>query len=154
VKLSTPKRLLFVDDEPGIRNTLPVILKMYGFTVTVAPKVSDALDQIRSREFDLLVCDLNIETAGDGLNVIRAMRQANPHCVTVVLTGHPTVETAVEGIHLEIDDYIVKPSNADVLVAVLAEKLAKQEQKKVTFPNVGSILAENEKQDGKTIKAS
>jgi DNA-binding response OmpR family regulator len=123
------KRLLFVDDEPNIRATLPTILRRYGFTVAVAGTVSQALEQIKTQEFGLLLCDLNIEREGDGYNVIRAMREKNPDCVTIILTGYPAVESAVTGIHLGIDDYLMKPTNADTLVALLAEKLAKRRTK-------------------------
>jgi DNA-binding NtrC family response regulator len=118
------KRLLFVDDERAIRETLSVILRRYGFTVTLAATVAEALEEMQKQEFDLLLCDLNIQKEQDGYEVIRAMRKQNPGCVTIVLTGYPDVETAVEGIHLGVDDYIMKPANADVLVALLAEKLA------------------------------
>ncbi|HJT70149.1 MAG TPA: response regulator [Terriglobales bacterium] len=118
------KRILFVDDEPAIRATLSAILRRYGFLVTVAATVQEALEAIQGRQFDLLLTDLNIEREGDGYEVIRAIRNVNPRCVTIVLTGHPDVESAVEGIHLGIDDYILKPAKADTLVALLAEKLA------------------------------
>jgi DNA-binding response OmpR family regulator len=126
---SIPKRLLFVDDEPNIRATLPIILRRYGFTVTVAGTVRQALKHIQENRFDLLLCDLNIEEESDGLNVIRAMRKANPQCVNIILTAFPALETAVEGIHLNVDDYITKPTNADALVAVLAEKLTARQRK-------------------------
>jgi DNA-binding response OmpR family regulator len=118
------KRLLFVDDERGIRETLSIILLRYGFTVALAATVNQALEQIRNQEFDLLLCDLNIERERDGYEVIRAMRETNPQCLTIILTGFPEEESAEEGIRLGIDDYIAKPANADVLVAMLAEKLA------------------------------
>jgi DNA-binding NtrC family response regulator len=117
------KRLLFADDEPAIRATLPVILRRYGFTVTVAATVSEAIQQIQNQEFDLLVCDLNIEREGDGYGAVRAMQKVNLTCVVIILTAYPAVESAVEGIHLRIEDYIIKPSNADALVALLAHKL-------------------------------
>ena len=117
------KRLLFVDDESGIRNTLPVILRRYGFTVTVAATVNEALEKVRNEEFDPLLCDLNIHRENDGYIVIRAMLQRNSECACIVLTGYPAVESAVEGIRLGIDDYLVKPANADALVAALGEKL-------------------------------
>lgn len=66
---------------------------------------------------DLLLCDLNIEREGDGYDVVRAMQEANPKCAVLILTAYPAVESAIEGIHLRIDDYIIKPSNADALVA-------------------------------------
>ena len=98
-------------------------MRRYGFVVTVASTVSEALEEIRKQEFDLLLTDLNIEGERDGYAVIRAMRQANSNCINIVLTGYPDDESAAEGAKLGIDDYIAKPANADALVALLAEKL-------------------------------
>ena len=126
---STSKRLLFVDDELGIRNTLPVILRKYGFIVRVAATVEEALEEIRQHNFDVLLCDLNIERESDGYEVVRAMRQANPRSVVVILTAYPGMETAIEGIRLSVDDYVVKPQRVDTLVALLAEKLAAHQPK-------------------------
>jgi DNA-binding NtrC family response regulator len=117
------KRLLFVDDELAIRAMLSVILWRYGFTVTVAATVAEGIEQIQSREVDLLLCDQNIEREGDGYDVVRATQKVNPTCAVIILTAYPAVGSAVEGIHLGIDDYVIKPSNADALVALLAEKL-------------------------------
>jgi two-component system response regulator HydG len=127
VKL-TRKRLLFVDDEQGIRVTLSAILRRYGFTVTLAATVAEAIDEIKAQEFDLLLCDLSIDRENDGLEVIRVMREVNPQCVTIVLTGYPNQESAEEAVSLGIDDYIAKPTNADMLVALLAEKLAERQR--------------------------
>jgi DNA-binding NtrC family response regulator len=123
----TRKRLLFVDDERGIRETLSLILLRYGFTVTLAATVQQALEQIEAQEFDLLLCDLNIEQKRDGYTIVRAMREVNPRCITIILTGYPDMESAIEGIHLGVVDYITKPMNADELVALLTEKLAARE---------------------------
>jgi DNA-binding NtrC family response regulator len=117
------KRILFVDDEPSIRATLAVILRRYGFIVTVASTVAEAVEEIKKQEFDLLLSDLNIEGKRDGYAVISAMREANPDCINIVLTGYPDEESAAEGLKLGIEDYIAKPANADALVAMLAEKL-------------------------------
>ena len=127
----TGKRLLFVDDENAIRETLFLILRRYGFTVTLAATAGEALELIRTQQFDILLCDLNIERESDGYEVIRAMQQINPSCATIVLTGYPAVESAVEGIRLGIDDYLVKPATTDALVALLAEKLAARQAKSI-----------------------
>jgi DNA-binding NtrC family response regulator len=126
---SLSKRLLLVDDEPNIRATLPRILQRYGYLVEVAATVAEALKAVRSRRFDILVCDLNIERAGDGYTVIEAIREIDPRCIVIVLTGYPDVDSAVKGIHYGVDEYIIKPSGADALVAVLAEKLAARKAK-------------------------
>jgi DNA-binding NtrC family response regulator len=128
-KLSAFKRLLFVDDERGIRETLPVILRRYGFAVNVAATVQEALEEIRKQQFDALLCDLNIDGEKDGYEVVRAIRAIDPACVAVILTAYPDVESAIEGIHHGVDDYIIKPSSADMLAALLTEKLAERREK-------------------------
>ena len=120
------KRLLFVDDEPGIRHTLPIILRQYGFTVAVAATVSEAILEIKAYSFDLLLCDLNLEREHDGFEVVHAMRNANPDSVVIILTAYPDVDSAIQGIREQIDDYVVKPSNPDSLVTILANNLAKK----------------------------
>lgn len=134
------KRLLFVDDERAIRETLSPILQKYGFTVTVAATVAQALSEIQTREFELLLCDLNLERESDGLHVIRAMRKVNPRCVIFVLTGYPTLDSAVASIDLAVDGYITKPANADILVASLAEKLFARQIKNMGCEIVHSDL--------------
>ncbi|HZR64542.1 MAG TPA: response regulator [Terriglobales bacterium] len=133
------KRLLLVDDERAIRETLSAILRRYGLLVTAAAKISEALDAIAKEDFDLLICDLNIEGESDGYQVIRAMKELNGRCINIILTGNPALGSAIEGIHLGIDDYIMKPAKPDTLIALLAEKLAARERKN----NAKSASAEN-----------
>ena len=84
------KRLQFVDDEADIRETLPLLLQQRVFDVRVTASVPEALSEMRSHKFDVLVSDLNIGKDGDGFTVVQAMRRANPNCVTVLLTGNPS----------------------------------------------------------------
>jgi ActR/RegA family two-component response regulator len=118
------RRLLFVDDEPNIRLTLPPLMEQHGFTVKSAASVAEALDIIKRSIFDALICDINIDREGDGFTVVQAMREANPHCVTVMLTGYPGFQTAIKAIHTEVDDYLVKPAEIDALVSTMNRKLA------------------------------
>jgi DNA-binding NtrC family response regulator len=123
----TSKRLLFVDDEPHIRETLSIILPRYGFTVTLAATVAEALEHIRKQQFDVLLCDLNIEGERDGYKIVRAIRAIDPSCIVVVLTAYPNMESAIEGIRHGINDYLIKPSTAEMLVHMLTERLAKRQ---------------------------
>jgi len=116
-------KLLFVDDEEGIRTTLPTILERRGFDVRVAANVHEALSEIRSHKFDVLLSDLNIGEDGDGFTVIRAMRRAHPNCIAILLTGYPAFETAVQAIEDEVDGYLVKPADIDSLVSTIERKL-------------------------------
>jgi len=118
------KRILFVDDEPSIRLTLPAILQENGFEVTTASSVSEAMSEISRSRFDALLSDLNIGENGDGFVVVSAMRRSQPECVTMILTGYPGFETAVQGIRNQVDDYLTKPADIDALVNSLNQKLA------------------------------
>ena len=116
-------KLLFVDDEPSIRITLPLILEKSGFEVTAVGSVKDALQEISSKTFDVLLTDLNIGQPGDGFTVVSAMRRTQPDVATVILTGYPAFETALAAIRSQVDDYLVKPTNPEQLVETLRSKL-------------------------------
>ena len=116
-------RMLFVDDEPNIRLTLPEILREHGYQVAVASTVSEALASIQSRPFDVLLSDLNIGSPGDGFTVVSAMRRTQPACVTLILTGYPGFETALQAIRNQVDDYLVKPTQVEQLVKTIEDKL-------------------------------
>jgi ActR/RegA family two-component response regulator len=115
--------MLFVDDEPGIRLTLPQILRMKGYDVEVASNVAEALAAIQSRTFDVLLSDLNIGNPGDGFTVVSAMRRTQPGCITLILTGYPGFETALQAIRSQVDDYLVKPTQVERLLETIETKL-------------------------------
>jgi len=117
------KRILFVDDEPSIRLTLPPVLQEHGFEVKTAASVPEALNEIQRARFDVLLSDLNIAEEGDGFQVVGAMRKVQPKCVTVILTGYPAFESAVQGIRHQVDDYMVKPTDVETLISNLRDKL-------------------------------
>jgi ActR/RegA family two-component response regulator len=119
-----PRRLLLVDDEAVIRITLSAILSKHGFEVSAAATVAEALQKITSQQFEVLLSDLNIGNPGDGLTVVSAMRRTQPDAVTMILTGYPAFETALEAIRQQVDDYVVKPADVPALVKTIEDKLA------------------------------
>ena len=116
--------ILFVDDEEGIRLTLPALLELYGFRVTCAATVQDALTIITKSTFDVLLADLNIGQPGDGFTVVSAMRRTHPETVTLILTGYPDFQSALEAIRQQVDDFLTKPTEISVLVETIKSKLA------------------------------
>jgi DNA-binding NtrC family response regulator len=83
--------ILFVDDEDSIRLTLPPLLESYGFEVTSAATVAEALGLISKHKFDVLISDLNIGHPGDGFTVVSAMRTHQPDALRFILTCLPCV---------------------------------------------------------------
>src|ERR1019366_10074699 len=137
-------RILFVDDEASIRLTLPEILKMHGFEVRSEGTVSAALAAINEDRFDVLIADLNIGMPGDGFTVVSAMRRTQPDAVTIILTGYPAFETALEAIRSQVDDYAVKPADIEELVQVIEDKIQHREpHRPMQKKRVATILREN-----------
>jgi ActR/RegA family two-component response regulator len=134
------KRILFVDDEASIRVTLPAVLEQRGFEVRVAASVPDALFEINSHSFDVLLCDLNITEEGDGFLVVSAMRHLQPDCVNLILTGYPALETALQAIRNQVDDYLVKPVDLEVVVKTIRERLQNRTSK-LSGPGKGLFAA-------------
>ncbi len=116
-------RVLFVDDEPGQRLTLPAILRGHGFEVCTASSVAQALTEMTTRQFDILISDLNIGQPGDGFTVVSAMRRTQPNCINFIVTGFPAFESALAAIQRQVDDVLVKPANVDTLIAMIDERL-------------------------------
>lgn len=136
-------RMLFVDDEPSIRLTLPEILRMHGHEVEVASTVAEALGAIQTHKFDVLISDLNIGNAGDGFTVVSAMRRTQPQCVTLILTGYPGFETALQAIRNQVDDYLVKPTQVEQLVETIERKLSERSpHKPAPVKRVNEVLKE------------
>jgi ActR/RegA family two-component response regulator len=116
-------KVLFVDDDRLILLTTPAILREHGYNVTAVGTVNEALALIGSTQFDVLISDLNIGCAGDGFTVVSAMRRTQPSCVTLILTGYPGFDSALEAIRAQVDDYLIKPTPIPTLIEAIEEKL-------------------------------
>jgi ActR/RegA family two-component response regulator len=142
-KMLPRKRVLFVDDEPSIRLTLPPILEEHGFEVRSAGSVAEALVEINSAQFDALLSDLNIGDEGDGFLVVSAMRHVQPDCINVILTGYPAFDTALEAIRHQVDDYLLKPADVDALVKTLREKFESGSGRNFERKRLAALMREN-----------
>ena len=103
-------RILLVDDDEIVRLALSGVLVQAGFRVTTAANVTEALKRISGPEtYDVLLSDLHMPGAGDGLTVVSAMRHANPKAVTLLLSAFPEMNAAAQAILRQTDEILVKP---------------------------------------------
>jgi DNA-binding response OmpR family regulator len=116
-------RLLLVDDDETVRLGLQSVLEAHEFEVIAVSNVYDALKHITSESFDVLLSDLHMPDAGDGLTVVSAMRHAHPNAVTIVLSAYPDMAKAVDAILKQADEVIVKPVKAGLIVEVIRQRL-------------------------------
>ena len=112
------KKILVVDDEIGIRQSLQKILEREGFTVVTASDGEEAFKLIRQGNIDLLITDIRM--AGmDGVELLKVSKSVSPFTEVIMITGYAAVDTAVDSMKQGAYDYLTKPfKKADILKAV------------------------------------
>jgi DNA-binding response OmpR family regulator len=105
-----------------------------------AARVSEALRLINSDVYDVLLSDLHMPGAGDGLTVVSAMRHANPKAVTMLLSSFPEMEAAAHAILLQADEILVKPMELSALVKAITKRLSDGPSGPATVETVATIL--------------
>jgi CheY-like chemotaxis protein len=121
---SAPLTALLVDDDEIALLTLSSVLRHSGFDVATASNVPDALRLIGTDTYDVLLSDLHMPGAGDGLTVVSAMRHSNPHTVTILLTSFPEMKAAARAILLQTDEILVKCTDFTALVEAIKRRIA------------------------------
>ena len=117
-------RILLVDDNDSIRAVFLEGLERRGFEVIPASSVSAALNLISAEKFDVLLSDLHMPNAGDGLTVVSAMRHAHPNAITLVQSGYPAMEDATHEILLQVDEIIAKPVSLAQIAEIISKRLS------------------------------
>ena len=120
-------RLLLVDDDDSSLSGLSAILEAHEFEVTTASNVTEALKHIVSASFDVLLSDLHMPGAGDGLIVAGAMRHAHPRAITLILSANPDMAKATAAVLRQVDEIILKPVRAGPIVEIIRRRLAQDE---------------------------
>ncbi len=117
-------RVLVVEDEPYVRDSLGKLLAARGFELTTADGVDAALQSLAKNPVDLVLTDLTMP-GGSGLDLLRRVRESAPRLPVVVLTGYGTVASAIECLKAGAADYILKPADPDAL-EVACERAMRQ----------------------------
>jgi len=123
VEQPSPRRILFVDDEASIRLTLPRVLVKHGFEITSLSSLDDALAEIKTQQYDVLLSDLHLPEIDGGFKLIEEMRKIQPHCINFILTGSPAEESVQRAKAHEVAHYFIKPVKIEDLVQTIKEKL-------------------------------
>ena len=114
--------LLVVDDELLIRDLLYDFFHGQGWDITVAESAEKALELLHARNFDLLLTDIKMPQM-DGIELTEEVRAQYPALPVVIMTGYPSVDSAVAALRQQVADYIIKPFNINQLHKVLKTKI-------------------------------
>jgi DNA-binding NtrC family response regulator len=132
--------VLIVDDDAVVRSMLERFVRQQGFDVMTFPDGRPALDSLPSIHPDVALVDLQMPEIG-GLEVLRAIRQAAPDCRVVLMTGQPSVETAIQAVKLGALDYLSKPFDFDRVRELLATVGQGLEQRQQVFAVESELAA-------------
>ena len=117
-------RVLVIDDERSIRNTLKDILEFEKYTVELAEDGFKALELIQSKDFDVILCDIKMPGM-DGIEVLQKVEELKPDIPVVMISGHGNIDTAVESIKKGAFDFIEKPLDLNRLLITLRNAMDK-----------------------------
>ncbi len=118
--------ILVVDDEPSIRRTLREILEYEDFVVEEAVDGEEALEKMRSNQYDVVMLDVKMPKR-DGMEVLEISRDEMPEVPVIMISGHGTIETAVEATKLGAFDFIEKPPDLNRMLVTVRNAMDRGE---------------------------
>ena len=107
--------ILFLEDEPTIREVLTEYMKMQNYSVTCAGDGEEALKQLRTQKFDMAVLDIMVPKVS-GLEVLQYIKEQHPDMATIMLTALDDEKTQVQAFNFYADDYVIKPVSPIILL--------------------------------------
>jgi DNA-binding NarL/FixJ family response regulator len=117
-------KILLVDDDEMLNIIMRRLLEREGFEITVACNVAEALKLISSERYDVLLSDLHMPGAADGLTVISAMRHLNPNAIALLLTSFPEMDLAAQAILRQADEIMIKRTDPTEMVESIKRRIA------------------------------
>ena len=135
-------QLLLVDDEERFLETTKKIMAKRGVEALTATNGLDALTVLNSRRVDVVILDVKMPGL-DGVEVLRKIKQEQPLVQVIMLTGHASVESAIEGLKLGAFDYLMKPCDISVLLEMAAQAYAKKQtmEEKIRQARIEKIIS-------------
>lgn len=113
--MTKPHRILLIEDDDLVRDSLAAVLRHEGFVVDEVARAADVLPRFQRRRPDLVISDLNLPD-GEGLEVIRRLRERDLNVPVIVITGYGSIESAVTAMKSGVRDYITKPVDDEELL--------------------------------------
>jgi DNA-binding NtrC family response regulator len=118
-------RIMMVDDEERFLMTTQKLLARKGIDVITATSGAEALDKLATANVHVVIMDVKMPGM-DGLATLKAIKSLYPSIEVIMLTGHATVESAVDGLEAGAADYLMKPADIDELIAKAEEAYTKR----------------------------
>jgi DNA-binding NtrC family response regulator len=122
-------RILLIDDDKNIRQTLAIVLQEEGYFVDTAENGKEAIKKSFDNFYNLAIVDWRLPDI-DGTVLITQLKETTPKMVKIMLTGYPSMNNAIEAVNLHADAFLIKPVDVEELLKKIHELLLLQEQNK------------------------
>lgn len=134
-------RVLLVDDENDFVETLAERLRLRDFNVSVALNGNEAINLVKENEFDVIVLDV-LMPGKDGIETLKEIKSIDQISQVIMLTGHATVKSAIQGMKNGAFDYLMKPTDTDDLIEMIkkANQLVVEHRDRIRQAEINDIL--------------
>lgn len=119
--------VLVVDDDAGIRKTLSQILRTKGYAVKAVESGKHAIAASKKRFFNVALIDVRLQDI-EGTVLIGKLKGTEPRMIRIIVTGYPSMDSAIEAVNRNADGYLVKPIDVHELLAMIEKQLRKQRE--------------------------
>jgi DNA-binding response OmpR family regulator len=135
-------KVLLVDDEPQFVEVLAERLEARGFTVQTALTGDEGLAKLQEQEADVVILDVQMP-GRDGVETLREIKRIKPLIEVIMLTGHATIESGIQGLKLGAYDYLMKPTDTEDLVAKILRAYARksEQEERIRRAEIDKIIA-------------
>jgi len=135
-------RVLVVDDEEDFLETLVSRLGKRDIDATGVASGEEALELMKKKLFDVVILDIKMPGGIDGIDALKEMKKIQPIAEVILLTGHASVETSIEGMKLGAFDYLLKPVKLEELMIKMAEAFEKKDthEQKIRKAKIKELL--------------
>lgn len=124
------KRILLVDDDDIIRETMTMLLEEEGYIVDTAKDGKEAIDKSNTNYYNLAIVDWRLPDI-EGTKLLGNFRETIPKMAKIMLTGYPSMQNAVDSVNAQADAFFLKPADTRLVLVKIAELLKQQDQARV-----------------------
>ena len=122
-------RILIVDDDESIRNTVKIILEDEGYMVDLASTGNEAIKMTEKTAYNLALLDIRLPDM-EGVELLKLIKDNVPRTRKIMVTGYPSMQNAITALNKNADAYLVKPVDVEKLLNTVRDQLRLQEEEK------------------------
>lgn len=143
------QKILVIDDDPTIRNTVEAALKLEGYIIETAETGKEAIEKSKENFYNLALIDIRLPDL-EGTQLLKKLKERTPKTRKIIITGYPTMPNAVEAVNKNADAYLIKPVEMEKILETVKDQLKKQEEeKRYDEEKVAEFIETRLKDDGK-----